>query len=580
MILLFILLLSLACCENNVYLDAKYSNIWEVQGKYFATANNAIEYLMSQDAASKSKNSKAKDLTSKGPSGNFDESRTVRLTRNVLAEDRDGTTTIENGKNYVLPEKYREGITVPQNFEGSLVIDFGGYRYDFSNNIQNFFTIKGGDDVCVHNGQTVIFEDSNSNLLIDPALVDGTKKVTIDEHFIDDRRYLDKEGNVSVPSAVKVEEEGKLVVTGTTTETSLLNGKFTIEKKAELVVEGGAVKGTFTVEDNAKLVIEDGAVEGTFDIKKEGSLTIDGGNVTINALGEETSKDNIEITGGNIFTADSIDEEDKKAIEDVAEEGGNADVKIIHSPVKHFEAKSATCTEEGNIEYWYCEGCGQYSDKEDFTHIISLADTVVSKKDHEFFATLKYDNSVHWYECEVCGFHKDQNPHTISEQSNDSYHWTGCTVCDYQSVSQQSHTLSWKYNQNQHWKSCTGCDYSTAKEDHDWSSDTSGNMYCTKCGYSKEGGGFNPEFVDNKPYGKIETVSHVGNTWVFRFVDTSPKFPAKEIFWYVDDVLEKHETGTFTEFECKTPYPCNYTVTCIFKNDNAVDSDSVVIRGN
>lgn len=31
-----------------------------------------------------------------------------------------------------------------------------------------------------------------------------------------------------------------------------------------------------------------------------------------------------------------------------------------HTDLKHIEAKAATKTSEGNIEYWYCEGCGKY----------------------------------------------------------------------------------------------------------------------------------------------------------------------------------------------------------------------------
>ena len=50
-----------------------------------------------------------------------------------------------------------------------------------------------------------------------------------------------------------------------------------------------------------------------------------------------------------------------------------------HSDLKHFPAVAATKTAEGNIEYWYCEGCGKdYSDK-DGTKEIKKADTVTAK---------------------------------------------------------------------------------------------------------------------------------------------------------------------------------------------------------
>ena len=52
-----------------------------------------------------------------------------------------------------------------------------------------------------------------------------------------------------------------------------------------------------------------------------------------------------------------------------------------HTNLKHFPAKAATKTTEGNIEYWYCEGCGKYfSDKDaTATQEIKQADTVMAK---------------------------------------------------------------------------------------------------------------------------------------------------------------------------------------------------------
>ena len=52
-----------------------------------------------------------------------------------------------------------------------------------------------------------------------------------------------------------------------------------------------------------------------------------------------------------------------------------------HTNLKHFPATSATKTTEGNIEYWYCEGCGKYfSDKDaTATQEITKAQTVTAK---------------------------------------------------------------------------------------------------------------------------------------------------------------------------------------------------------
>ena len=50
-----------------------------------------------------------------------------------------------------------------------------------------------------------------------------------------------------------------------------------------------------------------------------------------------------------------------------------------HTDLKHFPAKASTEDSEGNIEYWYCSGCGKYYSDKDGTKKIAKADTVTAK---------------------------------------------------------------------------------------------------------------------------------------------------------------------------------------------------------
>ena len=50
-----------------------------------------------------------------------------------------------------------------------------------------------------------------------------------------------------------------------------------------------------------------------------------------------------------------------------------------HTDLKHVPAKAATEDSEGNIEYWYCEGCNKYYSDKDGTKEIKKADTVTAK---------------------------------------------------------------------------------------------------------------------------------------------------------------------------------------------------------
>lgn len=58
---------------------------------------------------------------------------------------------------------------------------------------------------------------------------------------------------------------------------------------------------------------------------------------------------------------------------------GELDAKN-HADLRHIPAKAATWVAEGNIEYWYCEGCGRYFSDRDGTKEIRKADTVTAKR--------------------------------------------------------------------------------------------------------------------------------------------------------------------------------------------------------
>ena len=70
---------------------------------------------------------------------------------------------------------------------------------------------------------------------------------------------------------------------------------------------------------------------------------------------------------------------DKAKCEACGAEYGKLDAKN-HADLKHVPAKAATWVAEGNIEYWYCEGCGRYFSDRDGTKEIRRADTVTAKR--------------------------------------------------------------------------------------------------------------------------------------------------------------------------------------------------------
>lgn len=69
---------------------------------------------------------------------------------------------------------------------------------------------------------------------------------------------------------------------------------------------------------------------------------------------------------------------DKAKCEVCGESYGELDANN-HTDLKHIKAKAATKTSEGNIEYWYCEGCGKYYKDAKATQEITKEQTVTAK---------------------------------------------------------------------------------------------------------------------------------------------------------------------------------------------------------
>lgn len=85
-----------------------------------------------------------------------------------------------------------------------------------------------------------------------------------------------------------------------------------------------------------------------------------------------------------------------------------------HKNLTKTNEKAATHLENGNIEYYYCDGCNKYFRDKDATEKISLSDTVISKiSGHTIDNTgWHYDENNHWNTCE-CGEILNKSSHTF-----------------------------------------------------------------------------------------------------------------------------------------------------------------------
>ena len=83
---------------------------------------------------------------------------------------------------------------------------------------------------------------------------------------------------------------------------------------------------------------------------------------------------------------------------------------LHHKNSVHYTAKEAGCTDNGNIEYWYCPDCKKYSTDSDFTEICEQAVVIISKINHEgglmhytqASATCDEDGHIEYWHCVFC----------------------------------------------------------------------------------------------------------------------------------------------------------------------------------
>ena len=171
---------------------------------------------------------------------------------------------------------------------------------------------------------------------------------------------------------------------------------------------------TFTVtatdsagSDNKKLSLTVKSVSVTGVKLDQESLTLqENGSATLTATVEPANASNQDITWKSSDTSIATVSEDgtvtaisagTATITVTAQDGSgvstSCSVTVTHSMV-HTPKKDATCTEDGNIEYWYCKNCDTYFSDENATE--ELSDVVIPATGHHY---------VNGY-CTKCG-HRD-----------------------------------------------------------------------------------------------------------------------------------------------------------------------------
>lgn len=186
--------------------------------------------------------------------------------------------------------------------------------------------------------------------------------------------------NGSLPSGLSLSENGKIIGTPTTEGTSTFtvtatnnigsdSREFTlkIEKPAFIPVTDLELnKDSLTLQETDSATLAATVEPDNATNKNVNWESNDTSIATVDASGKVTA-----ISAGNAtITAAAADGSGKSA---------SCSVTVTHGNMVHTPKKDATCTADGNEEYWYCSDCEKYFKDEKGEHEITLDETVIAK---------------------------------------------------------------------------------------------------------------------------------------------------------------------------------------------------------
>ena len=147
--------------------------------------------------------------------------------------------------------------------------------------------------------------------------------------------------------------------------------------------------------------------------------------------------------------------------------------KNKHTALKKVPSKAATCTEEGNIEYWYCSGCDNYYTDANATVKTSHAKVTTKKADHDYYWVADEVANVHYEKCRVCG-----------KTSGTSNHSGGTASCKAQAKCEKCGASYGELDATNHVK----FEYKNAVKPTETTKGYTGDKYCADCGVFIEKG--------------------------------------------------------------------------------------------
>ena len=138
-----------------------------------------------------------------------------------------------------------------------------------------------------------------------------------------------------------------------------------------------------------------------------------------------------------------------------------------HADLRHVEAKAATTEAPGNIEYWYCSGCGNYYTDSTGTTKTTHAKVTTKKADHDYYWVADEVANVHYEKCRVCG-----------KTSGTRNHSGGTASCKAQAKCEKCGASYGELDATNH----VNFEYKNAVKPTETTKGYTGDKYCADCG--------------------------------------------------------------------------------------------------
>ena len=332
-----------------------------------------------------------------GPAGGFSCSA-LRLENGAVGNITGGTVSNKAGETDFVAVKVCYNSTV--NISGGVVENTGSYNTALE--ISGGYSEQGKNEPgrAVISGNALIRNTGGKGCALS---VSGSGSSSAPGGSVDMQggTVLNEGENgtaVSIGRTSEYTKGGAFTLGGGTVENAAASGK-AVSVKGTLVMNGGELKqadadgaaiyegGTDSNRAAADITVSGGTVkaEGEVFSLKAAQPTVSGGvfNKPVTeyvadgttAVSVEKSGEAVYAVGGSVAGAvkaaaegdtvtvlkgDSIEVPDGVKVENETGKDITVNGVNVHNNVVHTAAKAPTATQGGNIEYWYCEGCGKY----------------------------------------------------------------------------------------------------------------------------------------------------------------------------------------------------------------------------